>query len=64
MNPSHIARFLALALTGGTMLLLAACATSTPVAIPAVASGGIDYAKPETWLCRPGRAGKTCAPSP
>lgn len=52
------------------MLLLTACATSTlsppppapvaasaiaPATEPAVAPGGIDYAKPETWLCRPGR---------
>ncbi len=67
MNPSRLHR--ALALAGSTSLLLAACATSTPPAAPAAAPSipsttpaapatlvaGIDYNKPDTWLCRPGR---------
>ena len=67
MNRPHITR--ALACTG-SLLLLTACATSTlsppppapvaasalaPAAKTSVATGGIDYAKPDTWLCRPGR---------
>ena len=32
-----------------------AAATPAPAAKPPVAAGGIDYAKPDTWLCRPGR---------
>lgn len=71
MNRSHITRALSVAFSTGSLLLLTACATSTvsptpasapaapaalpPAAKPAVAPGGIDYAQPETWLCRPGR---------
>lgn len=72
MNPSHLTRALTCLAAGGTSLLLAACATSTPPAAapaapakpaapaipsttPAPTASNIDYNKPDTWLCRPGR---------
>lgn len=64
MRPVHSTRFLGVVLAGGASLLLAACASkapSTPATARAAqagasaAGGGIDYARPETWLCRPGR---------
>ena len=69
MNPSHLTRAFAYLVAGGSSLLLAACATSTPPAAPAAAPAipsttpaapatavtGVDYNKPDTWLCRPGR---------
>lgn len=78
MNPSHISRALAHLAAGGTALLLAACATSTPPAAPAApakppaptipsttpapVTSGVDYNKPDTWLCRPGRNDICAAP--
>ena len=70
LRPFRPARGRVLALAAATSsLLLAACTTpSAPTAPPpaapkaaasiastTAATGGIDYAKPETWLCRPGR---------
>ena len=66
MNFLHLPIAVRSALAGSAALLLAACASSPaptpasaapapkPVAAP-VATGGVDYSKPDTWLCRPGR---------
>lgn len=71
MNSRNLTRGLTLAMTAVTASwLLAACSTPSapPPAAPkaaapaapaspgtAATASGIDYAKPETWLCRPGR---------
>ncbi|MBL0730757.1 DUF3089 domain-containing protein [Piscinibacter sp. HJYY11] len=66
MTPSKRALALAFTLAGGSALLTG-CATRTaaPAAAPATATpaatptgttpSGVDYNKPDTWLCRPGR---------
>ena len=57
MNPSRFSRSLASLIAVVAALPLAGCVAPPPKAAPASApvAGGIDYAKPETWLCRPGR---------
>ncbi|WOB06836.1 DUF3089 domain-containing protein [Piscinibacter gummiphilus] len=69
MNLLHLHRAARFALGASAALLLAACASSpAPAPAPAapspkpasasatpVAAGSVDYNKPDTWLCRPGR---------
>jgi hypothetical protein len=68
MNFLHLPIAVRSALAGSAALLLAACASSPapaptpasaapapkPVAAP-VSTGSVDYSRPDTWLCRPGR---------